>query len=72
MKKFEYKTLVEGKISLEKLNDLGNKGWQICGIDTYNYPGPKYYFIREKIENEILSKNIIKNIMIFSMIVQSV
>ena len=53
MKQFEYNIQVrratEPYLSLEQLNELGNKGWELCGT-RLSGDGSDYIFKREIIE----------------------
>jgi hypothetical protein len=50
MKKFEYKYVYKGRfdhISQRELDELGNEGWEMCGVEGEDYT--YYYFKREKV-----------------------
>ena len=57
---FEYKIINANKHSDPgseyQLNELGKEGWQLVAINTYNYPYPRYYFMRYLSTKTVLCK----------------
>lgn len=48
MKRIKYKTIKTNKeISENKLNALGLKGWELCGVIYYENYGYTYYIKKE-------------------------
>ena len=51
MRKFKYKTIKsQTEITDSKLNVLGSKGWELCGVhqDNYGY----IYYIKKEIDRK--------------------
>lgn len=48
MKKIEYKTVTIGLADCLDLNQLGDEGWELCGVIAMDYK-LTYYFKREKV-----------------------
>lgn len=48
MKKFEYKVVTVGMNDCLDLNQLGNEGWEMCGVICVDYK-ITYYFKKEKV-----------------------
>lgn len=46
MKRYEYKTVTIGICDCLDLNQLGNDGWEMCGVFSADYK-IVYYFKRE-------------------------
>ena len=47
MKRYEYKTITIGMNDCLDFNQLGNEGWDMCGV-FYSYYKITFYFKREK------------------------
>ena len=53
MRKFKYKTVkIKTEITDSKLNVLGSKGWELCGVhqDEYMY----IYYLKKEITKKIV------------------